>query len=353
MRSIFVQASGCYEVKIGEGLLQGAGQQIGELLPKAQRLLVVTDETVGAHYATGLLEQLGKVGFETALFTLPPGEGSKSGQEYLALLEKMAKAGLSRSDAVIALGGGVVGDLTGFAAATYLRGIPFVQIPTTLLAMVDSSVGGKTAINLQAGKNLAGAFYQPSLVLCDLDSLKTLSPEEFANGCAEIIKYGMLGSARLLRNLLQKPLSQQLEEVVALCVDMKRVIVEKDEFDRGERQLLNFGHTIGHAIEACSNYTIPHGKAVAMGMLAITRAAVRRGLCPFESLTTLQQLLLRFELPTETSFSPEEILEAALKDKKRTGGTMTLVIPSGLGQCTLYEILVSELEDFIREGLRT
>lgn len=340
-----------YVVEIGNGLLPQLGQRMKCILPKAQRIALVTDTNVEKLYGTQLVHALRGEGYSVVLFSFPAGEASKSGETYLSLLECLAESGITRSDALVALGGGVVGDLCGFAAASYLRGVPFVQVPTTLLAAVDSSVGGKTAIDLRAGKNLAGAFYQPSLVLCDLDTFSTLPQEVFSDGCAEVIKYGMLGSSTLLARLDEGALTYDLEGIVAQCVAMKRDIVERDEFETGDRQLLNLGHTLGHAIEKCSAYTVSHGSAVAMGMMLITRSAVKKGLCPSEVLARLSALLTQFSLPTTSNESAEALLSAALGDKKREGNQITLIIPTGLGQSKRHTVSVEELPSWIEMGL--
>jgi len=246
----------------------------------------------------------------------------------------------------------VVGDLAGFVAATYLRGVPFVQIPTTLLAMVDSSVGGKTAVDIPAGKNLVGAFHQPAMVICDPAVLATLPAENFADGMAEIIKHGMIRSKKLLQMINCD--SYQMPEIIAANVEIKRDIVQRDEFDTGERQLLNFGHAIGHALEKLSRFEISHGKAVAIGMEIITRAAVKKGECPTECLEILQKLLQKYNLPTRASadlnFTPQEIFDATLTDKKRMGDVITEIIPHALGVCELREMPIDELFDWIHIG---
>jgi 3-dehydroquinate synthase len=218
------------------------------------------------------------------------GEKSKNSVTYINLLNFLAENHITRTDALLALGGGVVGDLTGFAAATFLRGIKFIQCPTTLLAMVDSSVGGKTAIDLECGKNLAGAFYQPSVVICDITTLDTLSEKIFYDGCAEVIKYGVIASEELFE-ICRDGFKDNIEEIIYRCVSIKRDIVMEDEFDTGMRQLLNFGHTIGHGIEACSKYYITHGTAVAIGMVLITKAAVKMNMCNEEVLVRLEKLI--------------------------------------------------------------
>ena len=351
MKRRSVSASKRYDVLIGSGLFAELGERAAQVL-RSRRLAVVSDTNVAPLYLQRALECLRASGFEVDSFVFPAGEASKCGQTYLSLLNFLAEKHLTRADALVALGGGVVGDLTGFAAATYLRGIASVQVPTTLLACVDYSVGGKTAIDLPAGKNLAGAFYQPDLVLCDTQLLKTLPAEVFSDGCAEVVKYGMLGSAELLERLLQAPAGEHLEYVVAKCVEMKRDVVEGDEFDTGRRQLLNLGHTFAHSIEAASHYTIPHGRAVAMGMRLITRAAVDKGLCPARCLEVLEALLETHGLPLHTDMDAESLAQGALSDKKRAGGTLNLVVPCAFGESRLNPVPVAELTDWARAGLK-
>jgi 3-dehydroquinate synthase len=351
MKTIPVLVGQNYDVRIGTKLLPEVGEVIKGLLPKARTVAIVTDSNVEKLYLSTVMDSLVSAGFLVVPFVFPAGEQSKNGETYLRLLECMAQNRLTRSDAFIALGGGVVGDLTGFAAATYLRGIPYIQIPTTLLAAVDSSVGGKTAIDLLAGKNLAGAFYQPRLVLCDVETLNTLPEAVLWDGCAEVIKYGMLGSRSLLSELLEHPLKDRLEIVIAQCVTMKRDIVERDEFDTGDRQLLNLGHTVGHAVERCSQYSVSHGRAVAIGMAVMTRAAIKQKLCPPDCLNILEALLDLFCLPNETEFSAQQLYEAALGDKKRSGGVITLVIPTALGNSERLEIPMDQLKNWIEMGL--
>ncbi len=338
-----------YDIPIGRGLRHRAGEMIAAV-HKPCRVLLLTDDTVEGLYADGVTASLLGAGFTVVRHVIPHGEASKSAASLIALLEKMATEHLTRSDLLVALGGGVVGDLGGFASAVYQRGIPFVQIPTTLLAMVDASVGGKTAIDLEAGKNLAGAFHQPSLVICDAECLHTLPPEIFSDGMAEVIKYAFI-SDRVLFDALLGDTTSNMEEIIRLCVEDKRALVEADETDKGARQLLNLGHTVGHAIEACSNFSISHGSAVAMGMVIITRAAVNRGICGAETLTALIALLEKYGLPTECPFTTEQLYAVALSDKKRAGGTITLVVPYGVADSRLVTVPVDALEGYIRAGL--
>ncbi|MBR2491627.1 MAG: 3-dehydroquinate synthase [Ruminiclostridium sp.] len=350
MTTIQVKASRAYEVKIGRGLLSSLGTEAAGLVT-GRSAAIVSDTNVAPLYLDRVKTSLTEAGFRTCEFVFPAGESSKNGETYLNLLEFLAENQITRTDTLVALGGGVVGDLTGFAAATFLRGVDFLQLPTTLLAAVDASVGGKTAIDLKNGKNLAGAFYQPRLVLCDLDTLDTLPDDIFADGCAEVIKYGMIGDRDLLDLLARKHFRKDPEEVVARCIAMKRDLVEEDEFDTGARQLLNLGHTVGHGIEACSGYGISHGKAVAVGMTILTRAAIEQGVCEKEILEKLQKLLKQYGLPDRTGYATADLYERTLSDKKRTGGTITLVVPADWGKSVLRKIPVEDLKIWIEKGL--
>lgn len=343
MTIIPIAASKPYEVRIGQGLLKTLGQQAAAQFP-GRTACIVSDDTVAALYEKTARASLEEAGFTVWTYVFPHGEQSKSGETFLDLMGFLAEHHLTRADGLIALGGGVTGDLTGFAASCYCRGIRYIQVPTSLLAMVDSSVGGKTAIDLPQGKNLCGAFYQPVLVLCDTDALSTLPVEIFRDGCAEVIKYGVLGSRELFTLMQGEP---DWNRVVSICVDLKRRLVEQDEFDTGCRQLLNLGHTLGHAVEKNSNFTLSHGKAVAIGMAMMANSAVRHGFCTEETAEAIVDLLEQYQLPTTTQQSVEEIYAAALGDKKRQGGTLTLVVPEKIGRCVLHKIPVEELGAWI------
>ena len=257
----------------------------------------------------------------------------------------LAENKVTRTDLIVALGGGVVGDLAGFAAATYLRGIRFIQIPTTLLAAVDSSVGGKTAIDLPAGKNLMGAFSQPSLVLCDTNTLQSLPDEIFKDGCAEVIKYGILYDPELFAHLERYGLAFDLQKVITRCIELKRNVVMEDEFDTGNRMKLNLGHTIGHGVEAKSNFSLSHGKSVAIGIAIVSRAS------RCSDTDRILNVLDQFGLPTGTAYSSEEIYTYTLSDKKRSGNTINLIIPEKIGQCRIVPTSVDSLKSFIEAGL--
>ena len=350
MISIEVKASKAYQVHIGSGLLPQLGERLRGVC-QGSTAAIVSDSHVYPLYGEAAEKSLKDAGFRVLNFVFPAGEESKNAETYLNLLNFLAEKEVTRTDCLVALGGGVVGDLTGFAAATYLRGIPYIQVPTTLLAAVDSSVGGKTAIDLPTGKNLVGAFCQPKMVLCDIETLNSLPEDIFRDGCAEVIKYGMIGDRDLLDLLGQKHFRADPEEVVARCIAMKRDLVEADEFDTGARQLLNLGHTIGHGIEAGSDYAISHGKAVAVGMTIITRAAIAEGLYPDESLSNLQKILKQYGLPDTTGYSAADLYEKTLSDKKRTGGTITLVVPTAWGKSVLHKVPVKDLKNWIEKGL--
>ncbi|MCL2199041.1 MAG: 3-dehydroquinate synthase [Defluviitaleaceae bacterium] len=337
------------EIIIKSGVLKNLGHLVEGLL-KVKTFAVISDENVAPLYGKTVADSLVGAGYRVISFTIPAGEKSKCADRFFELQNWLAENHVTRSDALVALGGGVVGDLTGFVAATYLRGVAFVQVPTTLLAMVDSSVGGKTGIDIPAGKNLVGAFHQPKMVVCDPYTLKTLPAEVFSDGCAEVIKHGMIRSKGLLSTLEKSGFDGEIADIIAENIDIKRTIVQRDEFDTGERQLLNFGHTIGHAIEKLSDFEVSHGQAVAIGMCIITRAAVKKGLCPVECLEILERLVEKCGLPAKTDFSAEEIYEAALGDKKRMGDTITEIIPREVGFCELQKMPVSELLEWITSG---
>lgn len=349
MKTVHIDASRSYDVRIGRGLLDGCGRQIAERV-RCASAAVVADDTVYALYGERVCASLEAAGIRTVCYVFPHGEKSKNLLEYAKILNFLAENRVTRADALIALGGGVTGDLGGFAAATYLRGIPFVQLPTTLLAAVDSSVGGKTAVDLPAGKNLAGAFYQPELVLCDLDTLDSLPREIFLDGCAEVIKYAVLGSRELFALLADIPSGKGLEEVTARCVEMKRDFVQSDELDRGARQMLNLGHTFGHAVEASSRFTLSHGKSVAIGMAMILRAACSRGLCSAETRDAVIALLQRYGLPSECPYPADMLLGALSADKKIFGTRLNLVVPTDIGACRLLPVGVDELSGWLRDG---
>lgn len=349
MKTVHISASHSYDVEIGSGLLPTLGEKAAALV-KGRSACIVSDDTVFALYGETAKASLEGSGFRVVSYVFPHGEESKNGSTFLDLLNFLAENHLTRADALIALGGGVTGDMTGFAAACFLRGVAYIQVPTTLLAMVDSSVGGKTAIDLPAGKNLAGAFYQPRLVLCDTDCLATLPQDIFCDGCAEVIKYAVLYSRDLFENLKAAPAREQLEYVISTCVAMKRDVVAQDEFDTGARQFLNLGHTMGHAVEAGSHFTLSHGKSVAIGTAMVARAACKKGFCNADTVAEIEALLTAYSLPTVTDQSVDSLFASALGDKKRQGGTITLVVPQKIGSCVLLKQPVENLREWIALG---
>ena len=353
-KEIQVRTSPAYTVTIGPGLLRDCGPRLRRILPPC-RMAVITDSVVGPLYLETVTESLKGAGYAVSTYAFPAGEGSKNFKTLSGILEFLAGERLTRSDCLIALGGGVTGDMTGFAAACYLRGVRYVQLPTTLLAAVDSSVGGKTAIDLKAGKNLAGAFLQPAAVLCDTDCLETLPPAVFADGAAEAIKTGVLCDETLFALFEDGTLKADPAEVIARCIAYKVGVVERDEKEQGERKLLNLGHTIAHAIEKCSGYTIPHGHAVAAGLAIMARAAERLGWMSPEGIrqkdaARICSTLKLTNLPISTEYSPEALAEAALADKKRAGDSITIVVPREIGLCELKTMPVTELLPVIRAG---
>lgn len=351
MRTVEVQTGKPYRVCIQSGLIDHVGEEMLALLGKSCKAAILTDETVDALYGDRVSASLRSSGFECARYAIQPGEEHKTLADWQGMLAFLAQQQLSRSDCVVALGGGIPGDMAGFAAACYQRGIPFVQVPTTLLAMVDSSVGGKTGINLPSGKNQLGAFYQPQAVFCDPDALATLPPETLADGISESIKYGMLGEMDVFDWFETGDWTAHTEELIQRCIQLKAQVVAADERDTGCRQLLNLGHTFGHAIEKNSHYQITHGHGVAIGMVLAAKLAYRLGLCQQETVTRLVAALKRNQLPTDTIYTAAQLADAALADKKRTGGTLTLVLPTAIGHCQLYPVEVSQLENLINLAL--
>lgn len=343
MEKITINASSPYDVVIERGLIQKVGQLI-KAVAVGKNAVIISETNVYPIYGKCLKESLEKENYKVFEYIFPAGEKSKNTDTLVSLWEFLAENHITRSDTLIALGGGVTGDLTGFAAATFLRGIKYVGIPTSLLAMVDSSVGGKTAVDLKGGKNLAGAFYQPNLVIIDPDTLSSLPEKVFSDGMAEVIKYGMIDNPDFLVSLTN---GCDIEYTIKTCVEEKRNIVALDERDTGIRQLLNFGHTAAHGIEILSNFEISHGSAVAVGMTMITEAAVKSEQCPQDTLTVLKNLLKKYSLPTNCEFNSEQIALAALNDKKRSGDSITLVLPEKTGKCILKKMPIFDFAAFL------
>ena len=350
IQTIQVRTAPEYTVTIGPGLLEECGPRLREAVPLC-RMAVIADSTVAPLYLETVKASLREAGYAVSAYVFPAGEASKNFDTLSGILEFLAEERLTRTDCVAALGGGVTGDMAGLAAALYLRGIKYVQLPTTLLSAVDSSVGGKTAIDLRAGKNLAGAFLQPAAVLCDTDCLNTLPPHVFADGAAEAIKTGILCDESLFALFEDGSLTTAPAEVIARCVAFKAGVVERDEKEQGERKLLNLGHTVGHAIEKCSGFTIPHGHAVAAGTAVMARAAETLGWTEEPIAGRISVCLANNRLPTGTDFAPEALAAAASADKKRAGDSITIVAPKRIGRCELKKMPVTQLLSVIRAGL--
>ena len=348
MRTVHVSAGRPYDVLIERGLMDCAGEILKQTLGRTCKAAILTDDTVDALYGAQTQGALERAGFQVCRFVMPHGEENKNLAVWATMLDFLAENQLTRSDTIVALGGGVVGDMAGFAASSFLRGIKFMQIPTTLLAMVDSSVGGKTGLNLKAGKNLAGAFYQPCVVLCDPDALWTLKPEQLADGVAEVIKYGVLGDKPLFDLLKDGKWHDRMLDVIQTCVAAKARLVEEDERDTGRRQFLNLGHTLGHAIEKCSDYSISHGHAVAIGMVYAARLACRLELCEPVVETQVVSCLKANHLPVAAPYTAQQLCTVALSDKKRAGSKITFVLPDAIGKCELKKMEVADLPELIR-----
>ena len=331
-----------YDILLGAGLLTSAPTLLQDRGLSGD-VVIVSDENVAPHWSAPLLDAFARAGVQAALVTLPAGEAHKRLDAIARLYDEFLAAGLDRSGVVMALGGGVIGDMAGFAAATYLRGVRFVQAPTSLLAMVDSSVGGKTGVDLPQGKNLVGAFKQPELVIIDPDLLSTLPPEEFRNGLGEVIKHGVIEDARLFAQL-EGDGPASLESMIARALRVKIGVVQRDPFEQGERAHLNLGHTFGHAIERVSGYVVPHGQAVGLGLIAAARLAAARGLCAPDVPVRIQEEVARVGLSTGLSgYDPAAIVAAMSTDKKRKGGRVRFVLPRAIGDVGVYDD-VSEAE---------
>lgn len=349
MRKITVNASKTYDVIVERGAIE----RIGEYAKNAGlsgKACIIADSNVAPIYMERVKSSLENNGFTVCEYVFPAGEASKNAETFIDILNFLAENRLSRKDTLFALGGGVTGDLTGFSAASYMRGIRFVQIPTSLLASVDSSVGGKTGIDLKSGKNLAGAFYQPEIVVFDPAVLDTLPKEYFADGMAEVIKYAMI-RGREIDKLILEDADNNLEEIIARCIEIKRDVVNEDEFEGGVRKILNFGHTAGHAIEAEADFALSHGRCVAVGMYLVTKAWENRGLCKKGTCDILVKMLDKFGLETDCKYSPETLCERAKSDKKASGNFVDLVVPDSLGECHVEKITMDEFLLVLKEGM--
>ncbi len=348
MEKVTVNTGTKYDILLDKGILDKSGELISQVIKKG-KALVVTDDNVDRFYGARMMKSLSDTGIEAKKFVFPHGEASKNHSTLLNIYEFMAKNGYTRSDFIVALGGGVVGDTAGYAAATYMRGIDFVQIPTTVLSQADSSVGGKTAVDINGGKNLVGAFHQPRLVICDTDTLNTLTLEFFSDGLAEVVKHGMIKSCELFDILTNKDIKENIVDIMKRNVTIKGQVVENDEREKGERMLLNFGHTLAHALEKYYNFTgLTHGCAVAVGMSTFTHIAERRGMCKTGVADKLDALLEKCGLPTTDPAPLHELYTLSLRDKKHLANGMNIVICSDIEQSGVVNMSINEYAQFLK-----
>lgn len=346
MKRIRVGTSRSYDVLVGAGSICEVANELKKTV-KAKKILIVTDTNVAPLHLNALKSLLLN-DYTCFVHILESGEEHKNFDSVLGILSALQQNGFDRDDAVIALGGGVVGDISAFSASVYMRGIDFINVPTTLLSQVDSSVGGKTGIDFGGAKNIVGSFYQPKLVICDTDLLKTLPPEIFSDGCAEVIKYAFIGNEKLL-SVIEDGIEKNVDEVVYRCVCHKNDVVSSDEFDRGGRAVLNFGHTIGHAVESLSNYSVSHGKAVAIGMKVITEACEKAHICQKGVLGKLLSVLSSNGLSAECGYSANDLIEVIRKDKKKSGDSVSVIVPTSLCSCAIEKMSFEKLYDIIKE----
>lgn len=347
MKTISVATGRPYNILIERGLINSCGEEIRKV-SNAKRVMVISDSNVFPIYGDTVVESLKNNGFEVFSCIFTAGEQSKRLETIYTFYNELANNGFTRSDLIVALGGGVTGDMSGFTASTYLRGIDFVQIPTSLLSQVDSSVGGKTGVDIPQGKNLVGAFWQPNVVLIDPNTLSTLSEHFFSDGMAEVIKYGCIKNAELFNTLKDKNAKEIIDEIIYECVKIKRDVVEIDERDHGERALLNFGHTLGHAIEKEYSFEgISHGQAVAIGMVMITKASEMAGITPTGTAKQIEELCKKYNLPTTDKTPVESIVKSSFSDKKSTASNISLIVLNKIGDSKIYPVAKSDMLNFV------
>lgn len=352
MMTVSVRASKEYNVEIGDGIVSRLGEMTKAVCPKAIKALIVSESNVAALYLDVVKVQLEGAGLEVETYVFEAGEKSKNINEIAGMWNKMAEAGFTRTDIVVGLGGGVTTDMAGFAASTFLRGIDVIQVPTSLLAMVDASVGGKTGIDIPMGKNQVGAFWQPSLVLEDTSFLKTLPDDVFTEGMGEVTKYAFIMDEKLM-NLLEKQNGNirddaaVLENVIGMCVADKAEIINEDETDNGRRQILNYGHTAGHVIERDSGFTKPHGICVAKGMGIFMDACVKEGTLSAEDAKRMKDLLAMYKLPASDEITAEDIVKGAMNDKKKRGNTLSVILVNKIGKAEIKKMTAEEFLKFL------
>ncbi len=347
-----------YEVRVGRGILDGIGK-VTRAAAGGERACVITETNVGPLYASRVEASLAEAGYAVSTLTFEAGEQNKRLSTLEGLLEGLAEAQLTRDDVVIALGGGVTGDMAGLAAAMYLRGIQVVQAPTSLLAMVDSSVGGKVAVDLAHGKNLCGFFWQPSAVVADVECLRSIAPELYTDSIGEVVKHAVLADPQMLADLTSRPMNGEgypdelVARIVAKNVAIKRDVVAADEKERGLRQTLNLGHTIGHGIEAASDFALGHGSSVAAGLCCMARATCAKGWCKPETRDAIVAAMAAQGLPTDTDLPHDVVFDYMTHDKKRHGDTMNIVVPAELGAVEVRKVTMAELRELVELGCGT
>lgn len=352
MMTVNVRASKEYNVEIGDGIVSKLGEMTKAVCPKAIKALIVSETNVAALYLDVVKAQIEGAGIEVSTYVFEAGEKSKNINEIAGMWDKMAEAGFTRTDIVVGLGGGVTTDMAGFAASTFLRGIDVIQVPTSLLAMVDASVGGKTGIDIPMGKNQVGAFWQPSLVLEDTSFLKTLPDDVFTEGMGEVTKYAFIMDEKLM-DLLEKQNgnirddAQVLENVIGMCVADKAEVINEDENDNGRRQILNYGHTAGHVIERDSGFTKPHGICVAKGMGIFMDACVKEGTLSAEDAKRMKDLLAMYKLPVSDEITAEDIVKGAMNDKKKRGNTLSVILVNKIGKAEIKKMTAEEFLKFL------
>lgn len=349
MNTIRVKTSKEYDIIIDSGILRNSGELCKRVV-SGKRILILTDTNVAKLYAQETASAFKNSGFDVTIYTVKAGEKSKSCDNLLKIVSHLVSNHFERDDTLVTLGGGVVGDLGGFAAATYLRGINLVHIPTTLLACVDSSIGGKTGVNIKYGKNLFGSFYQPSLVICDTDLISTLPEKIKADGIAEIIKYGLMADPDILK-LIESD-TPDYSTIIGICAKLKAETVACDEHDTGLRQILNFGHTVGHAVEACSKYKISHGYAITIGMSVIIKAQCKLNKLDNSVYERFCNIAEKFKLPLDCNFSINELKKYIYIDKKRKDDKIALVILKEVGTAEVITVNDDELTDILEKGLK-
>ena len=347
MKTISVATHNPYDIIIDKGALNDISKYLLDKYPSPRKVCVITDSNVGTQYADQIVKNLQSASYDAFRIIFPSGEHSKNLTTYSNILEAMADSGLSKSDFILALGGGVVSDIAGFSAGTYMRGLDYVLVPTTLLAIIDSSVGGKTAVNLLSGKNLTGLFWSPTMVVVDPEVLDSVEDQKLQDGMVEALKSAVISDSGLVSHIENK----NLDYVIERCISIKKALVEVDEFDVGLRQLLSFGHTIGHGIEKISSYGISHGVAVAKGMVGESRAAFKLGYCKTDMSSELARILQGFGIDTSLNYDPQELYEHARVDKKIKDGTINMIIPEVIGKCTTRRISLYDLQKFMEAAV--